>query len=224
MGKYFPNTFRFLATKQWRIQRENQGRENRVKIDYTGKQLLILAFDHGSSFTEKLFNIKVVHQHWKKRMKQVNTKGSSLKAKKAVDKGVSKKTGGLLVDEEYGADILREAKIYGYIFAMPVEKSGQDEFDFEYGDSYRTHIKSFRPTYTKVLVRCNTEGDKNLNQRQTKHLRTLSGYFHTINNPFLFELLVPPTSQQLTKTGGSKEIYDLELRPKLMVAAMNELQ
>jgi len=196
-----------------------------VETDFTRKQLLILAFDHRSSFTEKLFNIRGRPPTLEEKNEISEYKRNIFEGfKKAVDNGLSKRTGGLLVDEEFGADILREAKTCGYIFAMPVEKSGQEEFDFEYGDDYRTHIESFGPTYTKVLVRFNTEGDKNLNQRQTKRLRMLSDYLHTTNNPFLFELLVPPTSQQLAKTGGSKETYDLDLRPKLMVAAMKELQ
>jgi len=198
---------------------------NKVKRDFTRRQLLILAFDHRSSFTEKLFNIRGRPPTLEEKKEISEYKRNIFEGfKKAVDKGVSKRTGGLLVDEEFGADILREAKTCGYVFAMPVEKSGQEEFDFQYGDRYRTHIESFGPTYVKVLVRYNTEGDKNLNQRQTKRLKMLSDYLHITDRPFLFELLVPPTPQQLTKTGGSKETYDLEVRPKLMVAAMNELQ
>lgn len=196
-----------------------------MERDFTRKQLLILAFDHRSSFTEKLFNIRGRPPTQEERDEISEYKRNVFEGfKKAVDKGVSKRTGGLLVDEEFGAGILREAKTCGYVFAMPVEKSGQEEFDFQYGDRYRTHIESFGPTYAKVLVRYNTEGDKNVNQRQTKRLKILSDYLHNTNKRFLFELLVPPTSQQLVKTGGSKETYDLELRPKLMTAAMTELQ
>jgi 5-dehydro-2-deoxygluconokinase len=202
-----------------------RSRRNKVERDFTRKQLLILAFDHRSSFTEKLFNIRGRLPTLEEKKEVSEYKRNIFEGfKKAVDKGVSKRTGGLLVDEEFGADILREAKTSGYIFAMPVEKSGQEEFDFQYGDRYRTHIESFGPTYVKVLVRYDTEGDKNLNQRQTKRLKMLSDYLHITHRPFLFELLVPPTSQQLAKTGGSKETYDLEVRPRLMVAAMNELQ
>jgi myo-inositol catabolism protein IolC len=195
-----------------------------VETDFTRKQLLILAFDHRSSFTEKLLNMRGRPPTLEEKNEISEYKRNIFEGfKKAVDKGVSKRIGGLLVDEEFGADILREAKTFGYIFAMPVEKSGQEEFDFEYKEDYRTHIESFRPTYTKVLVRYNTEGDKNLNQRQTRRLKMLSDYLHATNSPFLFELLIPPTMQQLTKMGGSKETYDLELRPRLMVAAMKEL-
>jgi myo-inositol catabolism protein IolC len=196
-----------------------------VERDFTRKQLLILAFDHRSSFTEKLFNIKGRPPTLEEKKEIQEYKRTIFEGfKRTVEKGVSKRIGGLLVDEEFGADILREAKTCGYISAMPVEKSGQEEFDFQYGDRYRTHIESFGPTYIKVLVRYNPEGDKNVNRRQTKRLRILSDYLHSSHRAFLFELLVPPTSLQLTKTGSSKEIYDLEVRPKLMVVAMKELQ
>jgi len=58
----------------------------------------------------------------------------------------------------------------------PAEKSGQDEFDFEYGEDFAKHIEAFNPTFCKVLVRYNPEGDKTLNQRQAARLKRLSDY------------------------------------------------
>src|SRR5262249_46899399 len=40
----------------------------------------------------------------------------------------------------------------------------------------------------------------------------------------LFELLVPAEKQQLDRLKGDKEAYDIELRPKLMVQAIEQLQ
>jgi 5-dehydro-2-deoxygluconokinase len=40
----------------------------------------------------------------------------------------------------------------------------------------------------------------------------------------MFELLVPPQKAQLEKLRGDKKVYDLELRPRLMIEAMRELQ
>ena len=71
------------------------------------------------------------------------------------------------MDEQFGAAILRDATARGYTTALTVEKSGQDEFDFEYGDDFAAHIEAFRPTFAKVLVRYNPEGDAALNDRQT---------------------------------------------------------
>ncbi len=112
----------------------------------------------------------------------------------------------------------------GLTFAMPVEKSGQDEFDFDYGENFSKHIEDFDPSYVKVLVRYNPEGDATMNKRQLARLKKLSDYLAQKKRAFLFELIVPATSAQLAKLGGSKEKYDQELRPKLMVESLKEIQ
>ena len=73
-----------------------------------------------------------------------------------------------------GPTVAREAKAGGYQLAMPVEKSGQNEFDFEYGDQFGEKIEEFDPDFSKVLVRYNPEGDQEMNERQTAKLRRLS--------------------------------------------------
>ena len=112
--------------------------------------------------------------------------------KAAVADGVPKDRAGILVDEQFGADILRDARKEGLITACPAEKSGQDEFQFEYGSDYAGHIEQFDPTFCKVLVRYNPGGDKAMNRRQAARLRQLSDYLHGSGRLFMFELLVPP--------------------------------
>ncbi len=194
-------------------------------VDWTKRELCILAFDHRSSFTEKLFGIKgrLPTEGERKEIsdfKRVIFEGFKL----ALMKGVPKDVGALLVDEEFGAEVLREAKKSGFTFAMPVEKSGQDEFDFEYGENYPVHIERFDPSLVKVLVRYNPEGDVVMNKRQLERLKGLSDYLQSVRKPFLFELLVPATPSQLSAVGGSKETYDREVRPKLMVEALKQIQ
>ena len=194
-------------------------------IDWSQKELLILAFDHRASFLEKMFEIKN-RQPTSQEKKQIEDykkiifEGFKLSIKKKVPKEIA----GLLVDEEFGSDVLREAKKNGLTFAMPVEKSGQEEFDFDYGENYAKHIEEFDPTFVKVLVRYNPEGDATLNNRQLQRLKKLSDYLAQKKKPFLFELIVPALPAQLTKLGGSKEIYDKDLRPKLMVSSLKEIQ
>lgn len=142
----------------------------------------------------------------------------------AIKKNVPKDIAGLLVDEEFGANVLREAKKDGLMFAMPTEKSGQDEFDFDYGEDFAKHIEEFDPTFSKVLVRYNPEGDAEMNKRQLQRLKRLSDYLAKTDRPFLFELIVPATAAQLDKLGGAKERYDQELRPALMVDSLREIQ
>ena len=194
-------------------------------VDWTRRELLILAFDHRASFIEKMFGIKG-RQPTQEEKKQISEFKKMIFEgfKAALKKGVPKEVAGLLVDEEFGAEILREAKKKGLTFAMPMEKSGQDEFDFEYGDKYPKHIDEFDPTLVKVLVRYNPEGDVVMNKRQLTRLVSLSSYLQSIRKPFLFELLVPATKEQLAKFAGSKEDYDRELRPKLMVGAIEQIQ
>lgn len=194
-------------------------------IDWTQKEVLILAFDHRSSFTAKLFGIKnreptADEKNQIKEFKRTIFMGFLDALEKNVPKGIA----GLLVDEEYGADILREAKKDGLTFAMPVEKSGQEEFDLAYGEDYAKHIEEFDPTFVKVLVRYNPAGDVMLNQRQLQRLKMLSDYLKGASKPFLFELIVPANSQQLAEVGGSKEAYDKTIRPRLMVASLKEIQ
>jgi myo-inositol catabolism protein IolC len=144
--------------------------------------------------------------------------------KAAVAGGVPKDRAGILVDEEFGTAILRDAREQGFISACPAERSGQAEFDFEYGPDFARHIEKFNPTFCKVLVRYNPGGDTTLNKRQAARLRRLSDYLHAGGRLFMFELLVPPEPAQLRSLDNDKKAYDLQLRPALMVQAIQELQ
>ena len=107
---------------------------------------------------------------------------------------------------------------------MPVEKSGQHEFDFEYGDDFGAHIERFNPDFSKVLVRYNPDDDPVMNERQLGRLKRLADWLHANGRKFLFELLVPATDAQLESVGGDSDRYDTELRPELMRHAMANIQ
>ncbi len=180
------------------------------------KQLFILAFDHRGSFEkmvggppEKISDAK--HLIWEG-------------FQRAVEQGASRDAAGVLVDAQYGDRVAREAKERGLVFAMPVEKSGQNEFDFEYGEEFGAKILEYDPTFSKVLVRYNPEGDLDLNARQSERLKRLSDWLHERDRKFLFELLVPAEPHQLEVVGGDEDRYDEELRPGLMTGAIEEIQ
>ena len=97
----------------------------------------------------------------------------------------------MLTDEQFGSEVAHAAHELGVAFAMPVEKSGQNEFDFEYGEQFAEHIDEFDPTFSKVLVRMNVEGDREMNNRQTERLARLGSWLHENDRKYLFELLVP---------------------------------
>ncbi len=140
------------------------------------RPLYILPFDHRGSFESGMFGWhgELNSEQTEKitQAKQVIYDGFQ----RAVASSVEKDNAGLLVDEQFGAAILRDASEQGYHTACPAEKSGQEEFDFEYGDEFAAHIEAFHPTFCKVLVRYNPEGDPALNRRQTTRLRALSEY------------------------------------------------
>jgi myo-inositol catabolism protein IolC len=179
------------------------------------ERLYILAFDHRGSFEKMVGDVERVPG-----AKRLIWEGFQ----RAVDRGAPKSFAGILVDGQYGPDVAREAKAGGYRLAMPVEKSGQAEFDFEYGDAFGEQIEAFDPDFSKVLVRFNPEGDQGMNERQTVRLRRLSEWLHERHRKFLFELLVPAEPAQLESVGGSEERYDSEVRPQLMMEAILQLQ
>lgn len=188
------------------------------------KPLYILPFDHRASFEKGLFGftspLLPEQTATVAASKQVVYDGLKL----ALTKGVPREAAGILVDEQFGAAILRDAKAQGYITACPAEKSGQDEFDFEYGSAYQQHIAAFDPTFVKALVRYNPEGDEAMNRRQAARLKDLANYSHQNGHYFMFELLVPMTKEQHDRLEGDQHLYDLHLRPSLMIAAIKELQ
>jgi 5-dehydro-2-deoxygluconokinase len=107
---------------------------------------------------------------------------------------------------------------------MPVEKSGQNEFDFEYGDDFGAHIERYNPDFSKVLVRYNPDDDPVMNERQLGRLKRLADWLHANGRKFLFELLVPATDPQLESVGGDADRYDAELRPELMRQTISNIQ
>lgn len=186
--------------------------------------LYILAFDHRGSFQKKMFGISG-EPNAEEAARISDAKTLIFEGlQRALADGASPEHAGALVDEQFGAEIARKALANGCKLAMPVEKSGQDEFDFDYGDDFGSHIEDFNPSFTKVLVRYNPDGDVGMNQRQTERLRRLSDWLHANDRKFLFELLVPAEPAQLESVGGDSDRYDAELRPDLMIRAIAALQ
>jgi 5-dehydro-2-deoxygluconokinase len=194
-----------------------------MKIGFD-KPLYVLPFDHRATFSKNMFG-------WQGPLSPEQTAEiAAVKQviydafKTAVAGGVPKDRAGILVDEQFGASILRDARTQGFITSCPAEKSGQNEFDFEYGADFARHIEEFNPSFCKVLVRYNPEGEKEMNRRQAARLQRLSDFLHQSGRLYMFELLVPAEPSQLERLGNDKKAYDLRLRPALMVQAIHELQ
>jgi myo-inositol catabolism protein IolC len=194
-----------------------------MALGYDGK-LYILAFDHRGSFQKKMFGIEgeptAEETATITDAKALIFEGMEI----AVERGIDAKSSGVLVDEQFGGDVPRLAREHGLSLTMPVEKSGQNEFDFQYGSDFGAHIETFDPFASKVLVRYNPDGDAEMNQRQLGRLKELADWLHEHDRLFLFELLVPAEDAQLESVGGDTDRYDAELRPELMRRAIEDIQ
>jgi myo-inositol catabolism protein IolC len=187
-----------------------------------GDPLLILAMDHRDSFA-KLFGVtdgepSPADEAAMRAAKLLIYHGVR-DARSQLDGGQA----GVLVDEELGAAVLREARDDRLVVAMPVEKSGQRLFALQYGDDTEAHIEKFTPDYVKVLVRMNPADSADDTAHQLAGLAALSKLLTQRSTPFIYELLVPATDEQLKRV-GSQQAYDRDLRPALVteVIATNQ--
>jgi len=194
-----------------------------MSLGYDGK-LYILAFDHRGSFQKKMFGIAgdptPEETETISDAKRLIFEGML----EAVRRGAEAGATGVLVDEQFGSDIPQRAREAGLKLAMPVEKSGQNEFDFDYGENFAAHIEKYDLDFSKVLVRYNPEDDPVMNERQLGRLKRLSDWLHAHDRKFLFELLVPATEEQLASFEGETDRYDAELRPELMRRTIEAIQ
>ncbi len=194
-----------------------------MALGYDGK-LYILAFDHRGSFQKKMFGIAgdPTPEETERIADAKRLIFEGVLA--AVRGGADAAATGALVDEQFGSNVPERAREHGLKLAMPVEKSGQDDFDFQYGEDFGAHIEKFNPDFSKVLVRYNPDGDADMNRDQLARLKRLADWLHDSGRKFLFELLVPATDEQLASVGGDTDRYDAELRPELMRRAIEGTQ
>ena len=187
--------------------------------------LKLMAFDHRHSLERSLLGLSAPptpeETEFIRTLKSLIYTGFRL----ALRTGAERAGAGILVDEHYGADVARSALEDGPLLALSVERSGQDEFDFEYGDTFGAHIDTFDPAFIKVQVRYNPEGESELNARQTERLARLSGWLQERGRRFLCELRLPTSpTEQLEVLEGSTDRYESEVRVAHLVRAMHELQ
>ncbi len=187
--------------------------------------LYILAFDHRGTLTKGILGVadrKPTNEEAFKiaEMKSIIFDGFLLAKNKGIDGGDP----AILVDEQFGLDIQEKAKEMGIKFAAPVEKSGKEVFEMEYGENYKEKIEEVDANFIKVLIRWNPDDDLEVREIQGSRIKDLSNYLTDSNKKFLLEFLVPATEEQLATVAGSQERYDSEIRPKLAVNVVEELR
>ena len=181
------------------------------------RQLYILPFDHRNSFIKGILGVKGRSPTKEEVDKARGFKNMIYEAfKKAVEKDVPKGFAGILTDDWLGIDVLNKVRKDKFIFCIPVEKSGKEEFMFDHL-LWKSYIKKWKPDYVKCLVRYNPE-NKELNKRQNRRLAKLSKFLKKHGLKFMFELLVPPTEEE-----KKDKDYDSNIRPNLTKITIQEL-
>ncbi len=189
------------------------------------KPLYILAFDHRATFAIELFGKKNANdlseeeKEFIREFKMLIYKGF----KKAVEEKIPTESAAILCEEEFGEEVMFDARHNGFITILTIEKSGQETFDFQYKD-FGKHIEKFKPTFTKVLIKYNPKDSDEIKENQQENLKIISDYSHKNNYKFLLEVLVLPTKEQLERVGGERDDYDVKLRPELTAEVVRALQ
>jgi 5-dehydro-2-deoxygluconokinase len=171
------------------------------------KQLIILPFDHRSSFLKDI----TPQKEKVKEMKEMIFDAFLLSAR-------NKKDFAILVDEELGENVLLRAKKEKIRICLPVEKSGQKELELDFGKDFKKHIKKFDPDYVKILIRYNPL-NKEINKKQLEVLSLIDDFCRKNKYKVLLELLVLPTKEE-----ASIDNYDKLLRHKKTIEAINEIK
>jgi myo-inositol catabolism protein IolC len=186
------------------------------------RPLFILAMDHRDSFARTLFGVRGTPDDGQaaamRDAKQLIFDGARRAQRHVAGPGQL----GILVDEELGAGVARQARSAGFVLAMPVELSGAERFTFEYGDDFPAHVEEFDPDWIKVLVRFNPDDPAELRQAQAGGLRRLHDWAAGAGRRWLLELLVPPTRAQLA-AHDDQAFFDEHERPALTAEVIGSL-
>jgi myo-inositol catabolism protein IolC len=182
--------------------------------------LFILAMDHRDSFGKTLFGVsgdptpdELAQMTAAKSLIFAGLRQARLPVGRA----------GVLVDEELGEPVI-EAAHGAVVLAVPIEASGHDWFTLAYGHDWLTHVRDVAPDYAKVLVRDNPAFDAGNRTAQLSRLAAVSAGLAEAGVPFLYELLVPATDEQLAAVGGSADRYDRDVRPELVTRVIADNQ
>jgi 5-dehydro-2-deoxygluconokinase len=192
----------------------------------TTRPLFILADDHRDSLEKELYKLTApptAAQAARIRADKMIVYEALLDATKRLPDGAQ---AGILVDEQYGADVAElAAKSDGLInLSMPLEASGKNWFEFAYGDEWKTHAGFVAIDHAKVLIRDNPGLSVPDRLQQAERLKIVSAWAAEARHHLIVELLVPATDDDLKSVGGDKKRYDDELRPSLTLDVIGFLQ
>lgn len=183
--------------------------------------LFILAMDHRGSFGKTLFDVRDESPTPDQLTRMTAAKSLIFAGLRQATPSVGRP--GVLVDEELGGAVIQAAQ-GSVLLAIPIEASGHDWFTLQYGHDWLDHVLAVRPDYAKVLVRDNPAFAAGDRSAQLDRLAAVSAGLDAGGIPFLYELLVPATDDQLASVDGSADRYDRDVRPGLVTQVIADNQ
>ena len=186
--------------------------------------LFILAMDQRESFGRTLFAVERYEPTSDQLAAMKQAKSLIYRALPGASTRLALGHAGVLVDERYGQAVIDAARDTTLTLAVPIEQSGRDWFELEWGDQWLEHIRRVGPDYAKVLVRDNPAYDEGERRSQFARLAPVSDALHREGVPFLCELLVPATPEQLASVNGDGYAYDRDVRPELVAQVIGDSQ
>lgn len=136
--------------------------------------LLILAMDHRESLGKSLFGVVDDAPTPAQRSAMQRAKLLTYEGLRQAAADLPGGRPAVLVDERYGEAVIEAARRNGTTLAVPVERSGRQEFEREYGADWLAHVQGSGAAYAKVLVRDNPGFDAALRRRQLNALGEVS--------------------------------------------------
>jgi myo-inositol catabolism protein IolC len=185
--------------------------------------LFLLAMDHRNSFAETILGVP--KERDSSELKKLRDAKLVIYdgARRALAEGITQGRPGVLVDEHLGSAVARRAKQDGFVLAMPIERSGTQLFELEYGEKFAAHVEKFDPDFSKVLVRYNPANDESTRATQIERLARISRWAKEADRQWLFELLIPPTEQQLAQYEDQYH-FDERARPSLTAETLTAMR
>ena len=186
--------------------------------------LLFMAMDHRESFGRTLFGVRDDNPDPAQRAAMTAAKQLIYAGLGRARGGLPRGRAGVLADERYGQPVIGAAHRDGVVLAVPVERSGQNWFELEWGQRWLAHVTASRPDFAKVLIRDNPAFPAGRREQQLHMLRCVSTALRGLGVPLIIELLVPATGDQLAAAGGQAGCYDRDLRPGLVIQVIADCQ
>jgi len=192
-----------------------------LRLGYN-KPLYILPFDHRNTFLKSMYHVDTLNEKQIEQIKEFK-KIIYLGFKWAIKKGVPKENAAILIDDQYGKEVMQLAKEDRVAVLYTLEKSGVEFVEFAHAN-WQEKVKQYNPEFCKMLVKYNPDDENLQKEQKLSVLKIASDFTHENGYKFLIEPLIPATNQQLTKVNNNKDEYDQKIRPLLTIAMIKEMQ